>query len=474
MFEIEIKRIQEAYAELMKKDDYQNYARNRKLAQGKSKDVFRTDVIKRVKLEYMGVTDGNDIISYRYDRNGNKFYSEKSSIDSLIIGNNILQSISKKYAELASDKYPLIKIDNEEILKEIKNSIPLDTKTGEYVFTSSWNGDLLLKTVIVDNKVNIYDIKRKDFFEIYNIYNPQLVDGFVVFELLKEEKGSNIRVEVYTEGKTEYRLFKMGDEWEELQYDIDLSEVAFIEGKGYIKNYEGWQVGYVKCTSDYNLDIVSNVAEIVVQDTTTSQAFNKALNPIIQVPPSVLERDKDGNMTIHIEDRVVVVDERDKDIKQLEINTKMDQWNIQRNNLLNNIYTSTGVNKNILGFTLDGADYGSGVAVERSMQSILSIVNYKRNKVYKALETCLNWGYDQIGKNINLEITGDDILNKTKKEELEDEGIEIDNIGKLANVLVTLQNANTDEEIQKMVNDLGEGIKEKMRTLGLKYIREEE
>ncbi|MGL5962200.1 MAG: hypothetical protein ACRCZ0_09660, partial [Cetobacterium sp.] len=361
-------------------------------------------------------------MSYDWNPNERKFKNSTSKFSDLIVGNNILQDIAKIYSEMASDKKPLIETN---IADEVIEGLEIDTLTGELVYTNTYGGAVLLKGVVnqEDKTFSMYDIKRKDFFEIYDEYNPKLVVGYVVFETISEDK--LLKCEIYSEDKTEYRLFDVeGDNWTEKQYEADLSEFGLTaDGLGYVNEYEGWQVAYISGYSAYNEDLISNVREIVIQDTTTSQAFNKCLNPLIQVPESMIEYDESGKGAIHIEDRIVTVRTGEAELKQIQIQTNMTDWNIQRENLLQNIYTSTGTNENVLGITKNGSNVGSGVSIERSVQRILSVVNYKRNKVYRALEKVISWGMVQLGNsNAELSIVGDDILNKTTKETLEETG----------------------------------------------------
>ncbi|MGL5049501.1 MAG: hypothetical protein ACRC6E_02555, partial [Fusobacteriaceae bacterium] len=335
----------------------------------------------------------------------------------------------------------------------------------------AYAGSVLLKGVVNQDtkEFSFYTIKRNEFFEVHNEFNPELVDSYVVFERIED---GILKCEIYSKGRTEYRMFKTNNEnWESISYDLDLSFYglkATEDGKGYYNEYNGWQVSVVEGYSVYNDDLISNVREIVIQDTTTSQAFNKCLNPIIQVPESVVEYDKHGNGKIRIDDRTVIVEKDDRDIKQIQIQTSTAEWNLQRENLLQNIYVSTGTNENILGVNKNGSSLGSGVSIERSMQRILSTVNYRRNKVFNSLKNVLEWGYTELsGKELNLEIVGDDILSKNSKEVIEEQGLELDNLNKLATVYSTLVQLNTDAEIQNMAIQLGEELKEKLKNIGI-------
>lgn len=456
-----------SYNKLLQSDDYRYFERNLRIAKGQSTKVFYSDIVKRVKLEFMGaVDDGGNIQSYNWNKAEKCFNISNAKFENLIVGNNILQDVAKIYSEMASDKKPIVETNNEEFMEQFS----LDTKTGELVFTSSYSGSTLLKGVVnqENGTFSMYSIKRKDFFEVYDEFNPELVKAFVVFAKIGEED-SLLKCEIYSEGKTEYRLYAINDDnWQEQQYDSDLSEFGLrADGLGYINEYEGWQVAYISGYSAYNDDLVSNVREMVIQDTTTSQAFNKCLNPLTQVPESMIEYDERGIGKVHIEDRVVIVRQGDIEVKQIQMNTNVAEWNIQRENILQNIYVSTGTNENILGITKNGSSVSSGTSIERSMQRILSVVNYKRNKVYEALEQVIKWGYAELkGSELDLVIKGDDILNKTSKEVLEEKGLELDNLGKLADTYGKLVQITTDSEIQNLAIQLGDNLKEKLKELG--------
>lgn len=459
--------LKKGYDRLQQLDDYKNFDRNLDIAKGKSTKVFYQDILKRVKLEHMGAVNDKGLInSYSWNSSEKKFSVGTAKFENLIVGNNILQDVVKIYAEMASDKKPVIETNQEDFINEFQ----LDTLTGEYVFTNSYGGATLIKGVAnqEDKTFSFYDVKRKDFFEIFDNINPKLIVGYVVFEIIRDQD-KLIKCEIYTEGKTEYRMFAMGDKWEEQQYPIDLSEFGLkSDGLGYINEYDGWQVAYIPGYSAYNDDLISNVREIVTQDTTTSQAFNKCLNPLLQVPPTMLEDDGKGGRRINVEDRVVIVEPGDVEMKQIQLETNMSEWNIQRENILQNIYVSTGTNENVLGINKNGSSNGSGVSIERSSQRILSVVNYKRNKVYKALEQVLKWGYKEInGADLDLTITGDDILNKSSKEVIEERGLELDNVKKIADIFISLNQSTADVEIQTLANDMKENIKLKLKELGL-------
>ncbi|MGL5963006.1 MAG: hypothetical protein ACRCZ2_01200 [Fusobacteriaceae bacterium] len=453
-----------SYNRVIQSDDFRNFDRNLKIAKGKSTKVFYNDIVKRIKLEFLGKIDDNGLIStYSYDSTSKTFSTSQARFENLIVGNNILQDVVKLYAEMASDKKPVVECNDESFVE----TIDFADITGEAVFTNSYSGSMLIKGVVNQQlgTFSTYHIKRNEFYEVFDEFNPSLIKAYVVFEMVED---SIMKCEIYTDGRTEYKKFKVEKEsWTAIPYDEDLGQYGLSvteDGLGFYNEYEGWQVAEVSGYSVYNDDLISNVREIVIQDTTTSQAFNKCLNPIIQVPESVIEYDNYGNGKVKIDDRTVTVEKDDRDIKQIQIQTNTADWNLQRENLLQNIYTSTGTNENVLGVNKNGMSLGSGVSIERSMQRVLSVVNYRRNKVYKAIQNVLKWCYKELnGSNLEIKIIGEDILSKNSKELLVEKGLELDNLNKIATVYSTLINLNADVEIQNMAIQLGDDLKEKLK-----------
>ncbi|MGL5713697.1 MAG: hypothetical protein ACRCX2_11810, partial [Paraclostridium sp.] len=126
-----------SYNKLLQSDDYRHFERNLRIAKGQSTKVFYSDIVKRVKLEFMGaVDDRGNIQSYNWNKAEKCFNISNAKFENLIVGNNILQDVAKIYSEMASDKKPIVETNNEEFMEQFS----LDTKTGELVFTSSYSG----------------------------------------------------------------------------------------------------------------------------------------------------------------------------------------------------------------------------------------------------------------------------------------------------------------------------------------------
>ena len=405
---VKMDKMYEGYKKLKSSEIYKNYERNKKLFDGKSSEVFYNAVLSRVKLEYMGVIDSNNKY-YEFVREGNTIVRREKSFKDLIVGNNILGSITKLYAELASNSEPTINLEDGK--KGILEKIDLQDKTSEAVAIQSYGGKLLLKGFIADNNLYLDIVAPHQYFTVPSILSEEIIEKYVIFT---EEKRI-VKVEIYSEGCTEYRKYKIeGQNFEEIDYEIDLSQYgATKDGKGWKKVYKDWQVIEVHNLfkrSDYVEDLVILNRELVVGDTLTSQAFDKVANPLLQVPEGALEYDEEGNLTVKINDRVIIVDPEDKDLKQVELKTKTEEWKIHRTGIVEQIYIATGTNEQAFGLNKNGTA-ASGEAKRRDLERIISTVITKRDRVFAGFEKIVKWGYSIIHNGeLDIKISGKDIL----------------------------------------------------------------
>lgn len=447
-----------AYQKHIKTDEYLNYERNKKLFKGQSIDVFYNDVLKRVKLEYMGVINTGNRYA-EFTREGNILRRTYRPFKDLVVGNNILGAVTKLYAELASNSEPVVELADGQ--KNIFEEIDLQEKVAEAVAIQSYGGKFLFKGFIANDKFYINIVELHQYFSIPNSLNNDTDIGYVVFQI--DDKKKEMLAEIYKENKTEYRKFSLGkNELKEVPYELDLSEYgAKQDGLGWIIEYKGWQVIEVQNLfkrSDYIEDLVILNRELVVGDTLTSQAFDKVANPLLQVPEGALEYNDDGDLEIKLEDRVVIVDPEDKDLKQVELKTKTDEWKAHRENILEQIYQNTGTNEQAFGLNKNGSA-ASGEAKRRDMERTISTVIAKRDKILVGLEKITRWGYAQLNNNADLEIriSGRDILSLGVGEKI------LIAVQAVSNGMMSIESAikyinisdvNTDEEVKRIQQDL--------------------
>ncbi|MGP1429502.1 MAG: hypothetical protein ACTTJX_04615 [Fusobacterium sp.] len=450
---MEKSRILKAYNKYIQTDIHRNCEKYRKLSDGKSADVFFSDVKARVNLEYMGIVDKQGYIkSYSVDNNS-LVSNNNHSLKDLVVGNGLLQATTRLYAEYATSKKLVTNQKDFELIKDFD----LDDLLGKAMIIQSWAGRLLLKGVTELEKFSFYPVTPKDYFPIRNEYNPKLIDGYVIYNLSANDKNKNTLIcEIYELDSIEYRAFKITDKnIEEIQYPYNLKDNGMIEdGLGYRDNQaKGWAVVEIENifgTSDYNDDLVGNVRELVIGDTLTSQAFQKVANPLLQVPDSVIEIDTDGRSTVKLDGRVVVVNKDDKEVKQVQLETKTQEWKLQRENLQNDAYKQLGVNDLAFGIDLGGS-ISSGEAKRRSLERIIATVESKRSKCITGIKNIILWGYKKIkGQEIDLQIEAQDILSLslTEKMSIVVQGIQ-NNVMSLETAIkfLGILGKNADEEI---------------------------
>lgn len=503
---MEKERILKAYNDYIQTDIHKNCEKYRKLSDGKSADVFFADVRARVNLEYMGIVDNKGYIKSYYIDNFKSLKTNSTgySLKDLVVGNGLLQATTRLYAEYATSKKLVTNQKDFELIKDFD----LDDLLGKTMVIQSWAGKLLLKGVTQLDRFSFYPVTPKDYFPIRNKYNPKLIDGYVIYNLSQDDKSKKTLIcEIYELDSIEYRAYKITDNSiTETNYPYDLKINGMIaDGLGYRdKQAQGWAVVEIENIfgkSDYNDDLVGNVRELVIGDTLTSQAFQKVANPLLQVPDSVIEVDKNGRSTVRLDGRVIVVNKDDKEVKQVQLETKTQEWKLHKEDIKNDIYKQLGVNDLAFGIDLGGS-ISSGEAKRRSLERTIATVESKRSKCITGIKNIILWGYKKLkGKEIDLQIEAQDILSLslTEKMAIVVQGIQNNvmsletaikflgilgkdtdkeialikaNVGyqeKLINILNILAGITREEELQVKVDELSKDI---MKDLGLE-VKEE-
>ena len=420
---MEKERILKAYNDYIQTDIHRNCEKYRKLSDGKSADVFFADVKARVNLEYMGIVNDKGYMKSYYIDNFKSLKTNSTgySLKDLVVGNGLLQATTRLYAEYATSKKLVTNQKDFELIKDFD----LDDLLGKAMVIQSWAGRLLLKGVTELEKFSFYPVTPKDYFPIRNEYNPKLIDGYVIYNLSTDDKNKNTLIcEIYELDSIEYRAYKINDNSiTEINYPFDLTNNGMVaDGLGYRDNQaQGWAVVEVENIfgkSDYNDDLVGNVRELVIGDTLTSQAFQKVANPLLQVPDSVIEVGKNGRSTVRLDGRVIIVNKDDKEVKQVQLETKTQEWKLQRENFQNDAYKQLGVNDLAFGIDLGGS-ISSGEAKRRSLERIIATVESKRSKCITGIKNIILWGYKKIkGQEIDLQIEAQDILSLSLTEKM--------------------------------------------------------
>ena len=384
--------------------------------------MFFADVRARVNLEYMGIVDKQGYMNTYSMSNGSLTSNSKGcSLKDLVVGNGLLQATTRLYAEYATSKKLVTNQKDFELIRDFD----LDDLLGKTMVIQSWAGKLLLKGVTQLDRFSFYTVTPKDYFPIRNEYNPKLIDGYVIYNLSQDDKTKKTLIcEIYELDSIEYRAYKITDKnIQELPYPYDLKINGMIpDGLGYRdKQAQGWAVVEIENIfgkSDYNDDLIGNVRELVIGDTLTSQAFQKVANPLLQVPDSVIEVDTNGRSTVRLDGRVIVLNKDDKDVKQVQLETKTQEWKLHKEDIKNDIYKQLGVNDLAFGIDLGGS-ISSGEAKRRSLERTIATVESKRTKCITGIKNIILWGYKKLkGKEIDLQIEAQDILSLSLTEKM--------------------------------------------------------
>ena len=453
-----IEEIKKAFKEYTNSELYKKIDMYRKLSDGKTVDVFANAVIKRVKMEYMGaINDRGDYSVFNFNSNGITT-TKGGNVADLVCSYGILNATTRLYSEYATSK-PLI------INSETEIDIDIDDILARLMIIQSWAGKVLLKSVVLDNKYTMYPVTPRDYFTIKNIFNPFIVDKYIIYNLTDKA----MKCEIYSEKEVEYRQYVIENNEivKEVEYDVPLELQK--DGLGYKAVKNKWAVVEVQNIfgkSDYNDDLIKNVREVVIGDTLTSQAFQKVANPLLQVPDSLIEIDSNGRAVVRIDDRVVALRQGDREVKQVQLETKTLEWKEHRKQIVDDIYKMLGVNDLAFGISIDGA-VASGEAKIRSLERMLSTVSSKRDKCIAGITKLIkNIHFELHKKELNISIKAQDILTMTTIEKI--------NLLSLAlqNNLISLENAVKflgiyNDDLKNEIQDIKNNINYKKKVLEL-------
>lgn len=440
-----MQNLKKAYYDYIKSDVYSNYLRNKLIFEGKSTDVFYSDVLRRVKLEYMGVLTADNHYA-EFSRVGNKMVRDYKPFKTLVVPHGILAAVTRVYTELGTNSEPILSVENENA-EEFFKEIDLQEKLEEIMSVQSSHGKCLLRCGIEENELDITVIEVNQYFRFGKNY--------AIFSRVDKTK---ISFEIHSLNKVEYKLFEeVAGDLKEINYEDDLTVYGAIkEGLGYKLLHKGIQVVEVRNIfgrSDYTEDLIKINRELVIGETLTSQAFDKVANPLLQIPDGAVEYDDNGDLTVKLQDRTIIVEAEDKEVKQVQLETKTAEWNLHRQNLIEQVYQQTGTNEQVFGLNKNGSS-ASGEAKRRDLERAISTVLSKRDKALVGLEKMFKWGYRKVfGKEIELLLTGKDILSLSFLEK-----IDIVSKGILSGVMsmetaikfLNMTNSSYEDEIQKI------------------------
>ena len=225
-----MQNIKKAYYDYIKSDVYSNYLRNKFIFEGRSTDVFYSDVLRRVKLEYMGVLTADNHYA-EFIRVGTKMVREYKPFKNLVVPHGILAAVTRVYTELGTNSEPILSLEDESA-EEFFKEIDLQEKLEEIMSVQSSHGKCLLRCGIEENELDITVIEVNQYFKFGK--------GYAIFTRLEKNK---ISFEIHSLNKVEYKIFEeVAGDLKEINYEDDLTVYGAIkEGLGYKLLHKGMQ-----------------------------------------------------------------------------------------------------------------------------------------------------------------------------------------------------------------------------------------
>lgn len=268
-----------------------------------------------------------------------------------------------------------------------------------------------MKRVTLDGNeyINIYN--ALSYFVSPHPYVQDAIESYTIFNKTGDDEESEVyMLETHKGTLIIYRQAEMSKKDDAFKY-IDTE----LPGMQYAQDEDGILYSYITDTSpqvaevtntvfdgqsDYTDDNVALLRELVVTNTLNSQTFDKISNPLLALPEEALEYDETGHARVNLQDRVIVIRDGGNKPEQISLESKIEQAQIHKQNIEDQIYASLAINKSSLGIS----DIGqlSGDALERMMASTISRVEEKRTAVAKAFNALLG-----------VDITFSDVVSKT-------------------------------------------------------------
>jgi len=382
---------------------YTNYTRNQQIFREDSSGVFYREVASRVKLELMGagaVVSGDSVLA-GYDTQ--PIYSP---IASLIVPSTLLSSATSTYISYATGGTILFNGEKDGYL---------EMKVKEILREQSVGGSVLIKKIEADGDLLLNIYSPLSYFTEYDDLIQDHVKRYTIFNKVNENDEETVYImEIHENNFIKYQYVSYSKETGSSTYlDTELDGYAtdVDPDTGKVYSYELLTSPIVTEVqnvtfdggSDYTEDNVALLRELVVTNTINSQTFDKISNPLLAMPEEALEYDENGNAKVNLSNRVVIIRDKANMPQQVSLESRIEQSQIHKQNIEDNIYSSLAINRSSLGLT--DLSQLSGEALRRMMSSTISRVEEKRQEIVKAFDYLLG-----------IEVVFDEVIQPTFEE----------------------------------------------------------
>ncbi|MCK5743964.1 MAG: phage portal protein, partial [Caldisericia bacterium] len=339
--------------------------------------------VSRVRLELMGsgaVVSGGSVLTGFSDGK-----ASFSPISSLVVPSTLLSATTSAYISYGTSGVILFNEEEDDYLTaKIKEILKVQSVGGSALIKKiESEGSTYLNIYTPLSYFSEYDEFIQDKIESHNIFNKVADDEDVTIYLIETHIGSLI----------EYRYVNISKETGKRSYiDTVIDHLSQAVGEDdIIYSFEALTEQIVTeikniCfngESDYSDDNVSLLRELVVTNTINSQTFDKISNPLLALPEEALEYDMNGDAKVNLQDRVVIIRDGGMKPEQIKLESKIEQAQIHKQNIEDNIFSSLAINKTALGLT--DVSQLSGEALRRMMSATIARVEEKRGEVAKGI-----------------------------------------------------------------------------------------
>lgn len=387
--------------------------RNKEIFEGEHWEVFKPDVISRLKLGYQVSEEG-----YFQNMLNGKVVSTGVSAESFFVSENMLGECTDTYTTLMLTEMPKIISESNQAWVDdtIKNTKLHDTLVAA-ANNQSCIGWAAIKTRLEDEQPEIELIDNKYIFVYPKQNNRNKIDYIMYAYKLESGEGKDKIVTLVTE---EHYIDKiiyvnyliendtvkaiippvMDGEHPERRYETYYSWEENTTGNFLIHILNNSKTDGLLADTDYTDTAVTAQREYAVRATQTAISMDKTLNPTMQVPEGLFTKNPiTGKSEANVIGKAIPTAEGDKEVKFIEYNGNYDIVMKYEDTLRASIYREMAVAPIVFDIG-DGANIPSGTALKKAMFRTVAEVRKKQTQMTNVIQAVLNIAY-------NLQTGGD-------------------------------------------------------------------
>lgn len=375
------------------------------LFEGEHWEVFKNDVISRLKLGYQVTEEG-----YFTNMLNGKMTSTGVNAESFFISENILGECTDTYTTLMLTDMPdIISESNQDWINETIKRTNFHDILMECANKQSYLGWAAVKSRLVDNLVE-YDIIPNEYIFIvpksdnknkidYILYAYKLVSvDNKTTTLITEEHYIDkiVYINYIVENDTVKSILPMVNDGlnPERRYETYYSWEENTTGNFLISFLNNSKKDDLLGETDYNYTAITQQREFAIRGTQTAISMDKTLNPTLQVPENLFQKNPvTGKMEANVVGKAIPTAEGDKEVKYVEYDGKYSTIMDYQDVLRGNICRQLGISPIIFDLG-NGANIPSGTALKKALFRTIAETKKKQTQMTTFIQQLIKNGYN--------------------------------------------------------------------------------